>query len=100
MQRFTDKGIYVAFGGASSFARSQKIRQAAAACPEHLILSETDAPYMAPVPVRGRECESAMVGFTAGHLARVREEQTGIMKHSTYQALWDNAHRFFALVSA
>lgn len=97
MQRFTDKGIYVAFGGASSFARSQKIRQAAAACPEHLILSETDAPYMAPVPVRGRECESAMVGFTAGHLARVREEQTGITKHSTYQALWDNAHRFFAL---
>lgn len=95
MQPFVDMGCYVAFGGAASFPRSEDIREAAVACPAHLLLSETDSPYMAPVPLRGMECEPAMVALSADLLARTREEAGVASRETTYQALWDNAQRFF-----
>lgn len=95
MQPFVDMGCYVAFGGAASFPSNDDIRAAALACPAHLQLTETDSPYMAPVPLRGMECEPAMVAFSADLLARIREEAGIASRASTYQALWDNAHRLF-----
>lgn len=95
MEPFVDLGFYIAFGGASTFNNSQEIREAVAACPEHLILSETDAPYMAPVPLRGQECEPAMVALVAENIACVREEVGVATKQETYDALWNNACRIF-----
>ena len=95
MQPFVGMGCYVAFGGAATFARSEDIRGAAAACPSNLLLSETDSPYMAPVPLRGMECEPAMVAFSAALVAQVREEAGVAPAADTYQALWANAHRLF-----
>ena len=97
MAPFAEMGCYVAFGGAATFGRSSDIRAAAAACPEHLILSETDSPYMAPVPLRGQECEPAMVAFNAQSVARVREEAGVASPRQTYEALWRNAQAFFHL---
>ncbi|MBR3314607.1 MAG: TatD family hydrolase [Atopobiaceae bacterium] len=97
MAPFVELGCHVAFGGASTFGRSTDIRAAALACPEHLLLSETDSPYMAPVPLRGRECEPAMVAFTVENLACVREEAAGTPKLRTYETLWHNALAFFGL---
>ena len=74
MRPFVEMGCLVAFGGAATFPRSDDIREAAVACPAQRLLSETDSPYMAPVPLRGQECEPAMVAFSAGLVARVREE--------------------------
>ena len=100
MTPFVDLGCHIAFGGASTFGRSSDIRAAAAACPEHLILSETDSPYMAPVPLRGQECEPAMVAFTAENLVRVRSEgspgETASLAE-VYATLWRNALSFFGL---
>ena len=95
MQPFVDMGCYVAFGGAASFPRSDDIREAAVACPSHLVLSETDSPYMAPMPLRGMECEPAMVAFSADLLARIRSEADIAAPQATYQVLWDNACRLF-----
>ena len=95
MLPFVDMGCYVAFGGAATFARSEDIRAAAAACPGHLLLSETDSPYMAPMPLRGMECEPAMVAFSASLVADTREEAGVATREQTYRALWENANRFF-----
>ncbi len=94
MLQFTQIGCRIAFGGAVTFARSEAIREAAAACPEHLLLSETDCPYMAPVPLRGQECEPAMVSFAAATVADVREAKGLAPRGRTYAALWDNALTF------
>ena len=91
MAPFVELGCHIAFGGASTFKRSDDIREAAAACPEGLLLSETDCPYMAPVPLRGEECEPAMVAFSAACVAAVREDVGVAMRDQTYAALWENA---------
>ena len=95
MQPFVDLGCHIAFGGASTFKNSDEIREAVAACPEHLILSETDAPYMAPHPLRGQECEPAMVALVAANIAQVREDAGVNTRQESYDALWNNACRIF-----
>lgn len=97
MEPFLQLGCHVAFGGAVTFKKSDDIRAAAAACPSQLILSETDCPYMAPVPLRGEECEQAMVSFSAACVAQVREERAGIDALRTYEDLWSNACQLFGL---
>ncbi len=95
---FVQRGCYIAFGGVATFSRSDDIREAAAACPQELLLSETDCPFMTPAPLRGLSCEPAMVTWNAACVARVREEVLGIPPAQTYHALWENAHRLFTLV--
>lgn len=97
MEDFSRLGCHVAFGGAATFSRSDDIREAAAFCPERLLLTETDSPYMAPVPLRGEECEPAMVAFTSDCLARVREDAGRGGRRATYEALWRNACAFFSV---
>ena len=97
MAPFVELGCHIAFGGAATFNRSDDIRAAAAACPSRLILSETDAPYMAPVPLRGQECEPAMVTFSVARVAEVREEAGVCPRSVTYADLWRNALSFFRL---
>jgi len=97
MRPFVEMGCYVAFGGACTFPRSTDIREAAVACPQGLILSETDSPYMAPMPLRGMECEPAMVALTAGLVAATREEAGVCEQAQTYRDLWANAQRLFGV---
>ena len=97
MMPFVELGCHIAFGGAATFPKSADIREAAVRCPEKLLLSETDCPYMAPAPLRGQECEPAMVAFTAARVAEVREEAGAALRAQTYAALWSNANKFFRL---
>ena len=97
MRPFVEMGCYIAFGGAVTFSRSDDIREAAVECPAHLLLSETDSPYMAPVPLRGTVCEPAMVSFSAATVARVRADAGVATYEETSEALWNNAQRFFGL---
>ena len=64
-KRFVDLGCYIAYGGAATFKRNDDVREAFAATPLDRILFETDCPYMAPEPIRGLECEPAMISITA-----------------------------------
>ncbi len=91
MAPFVRLGCHIAFGGAATFKRSDDIRDAVAACPAELLLSETDCPYMAPVPLRGEECEPAMVAFSAACIATAREDAGVATRDETYAALWQNA---------
>ena len=95
MTPFVELGCHIAFGGALTFSRSDDVRAAAVACPESLLLSETDSPYMAPVPLRGEECEPAMVALTVDCLADVREAAGVAGRLETRTALWENALSLF-----
>lgn len=95
MERFVDLGCYIAFGGAATFKRNESVRDAFAACPLDRILFETDCPYMAPEPIRGLECEPAMITFTADALSRDRAERTGEAPDDILRAAYGNALRLF-----
>jgi TatD DNase family protein len=65
-------GGYVSFSGILTFPKSHELRQIAADLPAERLLVETDAPYLAPVPVRGKRNEPAYVAHTAAVLAGLR----------------------------
>ena len=95
MERFVGLGCSIAFGGAATFKRNEAIREAFAACPLDRILFETDCPYMAPDPIRGLECEPAMIAFTVDALCRDRAARTGEEPLEIARAAWENALRLF-----
>lgn len=99
MRPFLELGCHIAFGGAATFKKSDDIRAAAVACPASQLLSETDCPYMAPVPVRGVEGEPGLVAFSAACVAEARAG-AGVASHQeTYDALWFQACTFFDLLA-
>jgi TatD DNase family protein len=65
-------GGYVSFSGILTFPRSSELREIARDVPAERLLVETDAPYLAPVPFRGKRNEPAWVAHTASVLAEVR----------------------------
>jgi TatD DNase family protein len=67
-----DLGFYLSFGGVLTFPKAEAVRQAARIAPEDRILIETDCPYLAPVPRRGKRNEPAFIADTAVRLAEVR----------------------------
>jgi TatD DNase family protein len=69
-----DLGFHVSFAGIVTFPRSDAIRAAAASSPRDRFLAETDAPYLAPVPHRGRRNEPAYVAEVIARLAEIRGE--------------------------
>jgi TatD DNase family protein len=67
-----DLGFYLSFGGVLTFPKVDALREAARMAPEDRLLVETDAPYLAPVPKRGKRNEPAFMVETARRLAEVR----------------------------
>lgn len=65
-------GLYISFSGIVTFPRAETIREAAEIVPAERLLIETDAPYLAPVPVRGRRNEPGHVVHTARRVAELR----------------------------
>ncbi|HZR92670.1 MAG TPA: TatD family hydrolase [Gaiellaceae bacterium] len=69
-----ERGYYLSFAGNVTYPKAAELRAAAARAPGSRILAETDAPYLAPQPVRGRPCEPAHVLHTLAALAAARGE--------------------------
>ena len=67
-----DLGLYVSFSGVVSFKKNDELRAIANAVPLDRVLVETDAPYLAPEPFRGKQNEPAYVIHTARALAAAR----------------------------
>ena len=72
-QKFLDLGMHLSFSGVLTFKKTETVRQAAKLTPLDRILIETDAPYLAPVPMRGKQNEPAFVRYVAECLAGVKE---------------------------
>jgi TatD DNase family protein len=67
-----DLGFYISFSGIITFKKAEEVRAAASAFPLERLLVETDSPYLAPMPHRGKKCEPSMVKLTALKLAEVK----------------------------
>jgi TatD DNase family protein len=87
-------GAYVSFSGILTFRTAEEIRAVAAEIPEDRLLIETDAPYLAPLPHRGKRNEPAYVVRTAEALARTR----GVDLSQIAAATTTNFHRLFKKV--
>lgn len=72
--RVLELGGLVSFGGVATFKSARQVRESAAKCPAGSFMVETDAPYLAPEPHRGKRNEPALVRATADFLATLREE--------------------------
>jgi TatD DNase family protein len=84
-------GFYLSFAGNLTYPSAQAIRDAAAAAPANRILVETDAPFLAPIPLRGQRNEPAYVAHTAAALAALR----GISPEELADLTTGNFHRLF-----
>jgi TatD DNase family protein len=89
--RWAAAGWMVSFAGILTFQNAGPLREAAQAVPTANLLIETDAPYLAPVPVRGRRCEPAHLLYTARRLAELR----GVSLDALETLLEDNSRRVF-----
>ncbi len=78
-----DLGFHLAFGGVLTFPKAEKVRDAARLVPDDRLLVETDAPYLAPVPHRGRRNEPAFLIETVRRLAEVRGVTTEAIAAAT-----------------
>lgn len=87
------KDFYISFAGNVTFPKAQPLRDAAAVVPLDRLLVETDAPYLAPQPVRGKRCEPAHVLHTAAALAEVK----GVSVEQMNQTTAENAARLFRI---
>ena len=85
-------GLYISFSGILTFRRSDEIRRIAASVPADRILMETDAPYLAPEPHRGRPNEPAYVAHTARVLAKV----IGTTEAEVARITTENFYRLFS----
>ncbi len=92
-RRFLDLGFHISFSGIVTFKSAEALREAARLVPRDRLLVETDAPFLAPIPFRGRRNEPALVVTTAMLLAEVRGEPIADLAAATN----DNARRLFRL---
>ncbi|RDI56757.1 TatD family hydrolase [Microvirga subterranea] len=91
-----DLGLYVSFSGILTFRNSEDIRRIAAQVPRDRLLVETDAPYLAPVPYRGKTNEPAYVAHTARTLAEV----IGATESEIAEITTANFYRLFSKAAA
>lgn len=85
------RGWYISFTGALTFKNARRAAEVAKWLPDDRIMVETDCPYMAPVPLRGKRCDSSMLQYTVGVLAEIR----GISPGKAAELTLKNGINFF-----
>ncbi len=84
-------GFYISLSGIVTFRNARDLQATAAALPAERLLVETDAPFLAPVPMRGKTCEPAYVAHTAAFVAGLR----GVAADALATTTTDNFFRLF-----
>ncbi len=92
-EELLEMGFYISFTGAVTFPRADKTREVLKAVPVERILLETDCPYLAPLPHRGKRCEPSFVVETAKKIAEVK----GLSVEDVARITTLNARTLFAL---
>ena len=88
-----DMGWYLSFNGAATFKNARKAPEVIRAVPMERLMIETDAPYLTPVPYRGRRNDSTYVHLVAEKIAQLRD----MTPQEVEQATWENGKRFFGI---
>ncbi len=90
---FLDLGFYISFSGIVTFKNATQIQESARICPSDRILIETDCPFLAPVPQRGKRNEPAYVRYIAEFVANLRDVPAQTLATQTTE----NACKLFSL---
>lgn len=90
---FLDLGLYISFSGVVTFKNAQPIQESAKIVPSDRLLVETDCPFLAPVPKRGKRNEPAYVRYVADFLSQLR----GVSLETLAQETTQNACQLFRL---
>jgi TatD DNase family protein len=85
------EGFYISFSGIVTFKNAVELKEVAKAIPLDRILVETDSPYLAPIPFRGKTNQPAYVRYTAQEIANLR----GIPLETLMQATTENFFKLF-----
>ena len=93
MKEIVNLGLYIGFTGVVTFKNARKTLEAVAATPMDRLLVETDCPYMAPEPFRGKRCDSSMIFRTAEAIGAVK----GMPVQEILDATFRNACRVYRL---
>src|SRR5262249_51402640 len=88
-------GLYISFAGMLTYKNAQGLREVAARIPLDRMLVETDSPYLAPVPLRGKRNEPANVVHTAACLAKLRGVEANVLAEQSTR----NARALFGLAA-
>jgi len=91
LQKFLDRGAYVSFNGIITFDKTGNMEELVKLAPLDRIILETDCPYLAPVPNRGKRNEPSFVKFVAEKVAQIKDLSVG----ETEEATVDNAKKIF-----
>lgn len=91
MERITKSGSLVSFTGIATFKNAQSVRDTIAATPADKLMLETDCPFLAPVPYRGKRCEPAYVKEISEAVAKVKN----ISREELSDLTCKTAHEFF-----
>jgi len=92
-RELVDMGWYLSFNGAATFKNARKAPEVIRAVPMERLMIETDAPYLTPVPYRGRRNDSTYVRLVAEKIAQLRD----MTPQEVEQATWENGKRFFGI---
>lgn len=91
VRRFVDRGYFLSFTGIATYPQSEDVRRTIRMCPLEQMMVETDAPYLAPVPYRGKRNEPAYVMEVAKAIAQMK----GVTLEEVDRVTTGNAMRFF-----
>lgn len=95
MERFLDLGMHISLSGVVTFKKAIDVQKVAKEVPLNRLLVETDAPYLTPVPYRGKRNEPGYTRFVAEKIAELREQSF----EEVAKATTENAHHLFGLES-
>lgn len=90
---FLDMGFYFGIGGVLTFKNAVKLKEAVAYIPMDRMVLETDCPYLAPVPNRGKRNYSGYIPYVVTEMAQVK----GISEEEVRAAAWKNAHDLYRM---
>lgn len=96
-QAFVDRGWFVSYSGILTFKNAKTIQQGAIRLPLDCLMVETDAPFLAPLPHRGKTNQPGYVRHTLDYLAALRAEHCGEDPELVKQTVLANSKRFIAL---
>lgn len=90
---FLDMGFFIGVGGVITFKNAKKLKEAVEYIPLENIVLETDCPYLAPTPNRGKRNSSLNIPFIVSAIAEIK----GVEEETVRLAAWRNAHKLYRL---
>lgn len=92
-REYLSMGYYLGIGGVLTFKNAKKLKEVVAEAPIERLLLETDAPYLSPVPYRGKRNDSRNLSYVAEEIAKIK----GLSVEEVFQITYKNAMKFYGL---